>query len=135
MKKTANYLVLFVVSSILGWAINTFGIYLAGGKYAQSTFLPYFSLIFGISSIVLILFFKHIKTHKILHIFGGIILVNLIELIGGILCRNVFKKEYWNYSSHFMNFNGYISLQQSVYWIILVSLFYYIYIKKLKKFF
>lgn len=117
------YLVLFIGGGIFGWLADTTYRSLIAGRYAPSTLVPFFSLIFGTAAIMLYTFFRsHIVSFPLSVIFGTMLCVGL-ELISAVLLQLVFHYRLWDYSANPFNFYGFIDLQHTLYWFFLTFLY------------
>lgn len=89
-------------------------------------FIPYYGLV----GLILVYFEKLFDKKKIPFIYHGLldsIVILSWELIGGLFSIIVFGQKLWDYSNHFMNFFGIISLQMFFIWICVAYLFSLIY--------
>ncbi len=90
--------------------------------------------IYGIGSLIIIflsnLIYKNQKIHKylkpVLLFFSSVIILTLIEFIGGHLVHFLFGKDLWNYQEHRFNIGKYISLEIAFCWGIMALIFIYI---------
>lgn len=115
------YINYFFIFSIIGHFIETFFVlnFTSGILYGWWT--PVYG--FGVVLILLIkkiidklklkgkLIFKILITYII-----SMILLSLIELIGGYLIKIIFNQELWNYGKHKFNIGPYISLEMANIW-------------------
>ena len=85
--------------------------------------MGYWTPIYGIGTIIILLINKYInrikinKTFKIILLFilSSIILA-IIEAIGGYLIKWIFNLELWDYSNHKFNIGKYTSIEMSLIW-------------------
>ena len=83
----------------------------------------------GIVSILLLdkYFFKKIKCHKVLkiliEIITLIIILSVIEYLGGNILNNLFNIDMWDYSNKHPHLGKYICLQNSIIWGILGTIY------------
>lgn len=113
------YLNYFIIFSILGHFFESF--FYASGD--SGIFLSYWTPIYGIGTIVILLINKYIhrfnvsKILKILYLFLFCsIILSTIEAIGGYLIKWIFDIELWNYTNYKFNIGRYTSLEISLIW-------------------
>ncbi len=119
-----NLLTYFVLYSFLGWIMESIFRSICEKKLINTGFLrgP-FCPIYGIGSIIMIVFLKNFEKFPILLFFISIIVLTLWEYIVGVLLEKIFNTKYWDYSNHKFNFQGRICLTNSIYWGVLGVLF------------
>lgn len=113
------YLNYFFIMSILGHFIESF--FYSSGE--SGILLSYWTPIYGIGTIIILLINKWINNFKVnkilklflLFIFSSIVLAS-IEILGGYLIKCIFNKELWDYSNHRFNIGKYTSLEMSLIW-------------------
>jgi uncharacterized membrane protein len=127
-------LFMFAFGMVCGWVIEV--IYrsfnqkkLVNPGFLSGPYLPLYGfgllILYWVSSLVVNIWWK------ILLFF---ILMNLLELVTGIIFISYYKFKLWDYSKKFLNFKGLICLEFSVYWTLLslgFYLFVYPYLSKL----
>jgi len=127
------YINVFFVYSILGFLVES-GVYKLIDSNIHSGFLfgP-ITPIYGIGAIIILLinkyFFNKIKNKFIripLQFLFFIVLLTLIEYLGGILLKEVMNMELWNYSSKEYSLGKYISIDTSLIWGIFSIIFIYL---------
>lgn len=113
------YLNYFFITSILGHFIESF-FYTAKDS---GILLGYWTPIYGIGAIIILLLYKSIyklNINKILKIFFlfllSSIILSILESIGGYLIKFIFNTELWNYTNHKYNIGKYTSLEMSLIW-------------------
>lgn len=116
---------------------NTFFIYSFIG-YLAETFLKTFIFknmnngilygpwipVYGFGSVMIIVImrfiFNRVKVKRIykiiLTVLISMLLVTIIELIGGIIIEKLFHKVFWNYDSFKYNIGHYISIEMTILW-------------------
>lgn len=119
---TIKLLIWFFIFGFLGWLMDTAYRSIRLKHFAPRTFVPYFSNIYGISGIALILLYKNFLAHFIFQILFGAIIVIVIEFLGGLFCEYILKKQLWDYSGTRWNILGHIDLLHSFYWLILAGI-------------
>lgn len=117
-------LVYFIIYSFLGWVMESIVRSLSEKKLINTGFLKgTFCPIYGIGSLFIILFLQDFKDKVILLFFISIVSLTAWEYIVGIVLEKIFKTKYWDYSEQKFNFQGRISLNNSLAWGILGILF------------
>lgn len=113
------YLNYFIIFSILGHLLESF-FYSSGDS---GIFLSYWTPIYGIGTIIILLINKWInkfnlsKILKVLYLFlFSSIILSIIEALGGYLIKWIFNIELWNYTNYMFNIGRYTSLEMSLIW-------------------
>ena len=113
------YLNYFIVFSILGHFLESF-FYTNGDS---GIFLSYWTPIYGIGTIIILLINKYInkfnvpKILKVLYLFlFSSIILSTIEALGGYLIKWIFNIELWNYTNYKFNIGRYSSLEMTLIW-------------------
>lgn len=114
--------------------INYFFIFSIIGHFIETVFVPNFNSgilygwwtpVYGFGIILILLIEKLINKinlkgkliFKILITYlTAMILLSLIELLGGYLIKIIFNEELWNYEKHKFNIGPYISLEMANMW-------------------
>ncbi len=115
-------LIYFFIFGFLGWYIDTTYRSIRLKKYSPRTFIPFFSNIYGISGVALVLLYKYFLIHPNAQVILGAIIVVVIEFLGGLFCVNVLKKRLWDYTDSRWNILGHIDLLHSFYWLLLAGI-------------
>ncbi len=117
----------FTLFSIIGWLIEV--VYRSFEvKYFVNPGLlhgPYL-ILYGFGALLIIalsLSFKPSVAERLLLYF---VCLTGLELTAGLICQKIFKVNLWNYSDEKFNYNGYICLKYSIYWVLLAVAFEYI---------
>lgn len=103
------------------------------GLYEMFSIKFYFILFYGLVGLSLIFFedfFEKINKHKYKIAYQGLLnaaLIVLWELVGGLFSIAVYGHSFWDYSKDSLNFMGIISLQMSLYWVLVGYFFSLIY--------
>lgn len=115
------YLNYFFIFSIIGHFIETIFV----KNFSSGILFGYWTPVYGIGVILILLINKFINKFNfnkktIFKIFltyiSCMIILSLIELLGGYLIEFIFNKEFWNYEKHKFNIGPYISLEISNMW-------------------
>jgi len=122
----------FIACGIIGWAFETIIVLVQLGRITDRGILfishindfPFvwglpFIMIYGIGGAILIWCFKPLAHKPILLFFSSIIIMTSFEYLTAVFCEVVLKQKLWDYSEHFMNFQGRICLSSSINWGIL----------------
>ena len=126
--------------------INSFFIYSVIGFFMESALYKIFSIdnysgflsgpitpVYGIGVLIILITNKYIiekiKTNRFLKIiisfFVFAILLSLIELLGGVLLKELLNVELWNYSNKKYNIGKYMCLELALVWGVFSLLFIY----------
>ena len=113
------YLNYFIIFSILGHFFESF-FYSSGDS---GVFLSYWTPIYGIGTIIILLINKWInkfnlsKILKVLYLFLFCsIILSTIEALGGYLIKWIFNIELWNYTNYRFNIGKYTALEMALIW-------------------
>lgn len=115
------YINYFFIFSIIGHFIETVFI----SNFASGILYGWWTPVYGFGVILIILIKKlidkfNLKGKLIIKILitylTAMILLSLIELIGGYLIKIIFNQELWNYEKHKFNIGPYISLEMANIW-------------------
>lgn len=109
-----------ILYSIIGWLIEEIYSYIITGKFKKEGFMmgPYKPM-YGIAFTILVLYHKYFKFNNIITFILFLLIPTAIEFISGYLLKEVFNKQYWDYSNLKYNYKGLITLKFSVYWMVL----------------
>jgi len=113
------YINYFFILSIIGHILETF-VY----KNGESGILfGYWTPIYGIGTIIILLIHKYIDKLKLNKILKPIVLflacsiiLSIIEAIGGYLIEYLFHQTFWDYSNYKFNIGKYAALEMSLIW-------------------
>ncbi len=128
------YLNCFFIYSILGYIIETVYSIINNINY-ESGFLHFFwTPIYGIGTLLILFISKyifkelHLKKYieTIIVFLTLIIILSLMELLGGYLIEIIFNRTFWDYSHYKYNIGKYICLEISLIWGILSIIVIYI---------
>ena len=136
-------LFIFLFCSIIGWIFETVGVAVSSHKFTERGYLfvlkplpHYFPFlagvpwlqniplvlglpmieIYGFGAVISILGFRKLESHPVWLFLAGMTVLTLFELLGSYFCTGVLHKTYWDYSGHFLNFQGRICLMSSLAW-------------------
>ena len=123
------YLNYFFIMSFIGHLIETFIM-----KSDSGILLGWWTPIYGIGSIIILLINKYITKFNLNKILKVILLfiscsfiLTLIEAIGGYLIEFIFKITFWDYTDYKFNIGKYIAIEMAIIWgLSSIALIYYI---------
>lgn len=112
---------IFLFYSIFGNIFERILMYFRHTDYVSGFMGTIFTPIYGIAVLVILFIHKKIKINNkflkiLVEFFIYVIVLSILEFMGGILIEKVFNKVYWNYSNFKYNFGKYICLEVSLLW-------------------
>ncbi|MFR1708677.1 MAG: putative ABC transporter permease [Clostridium sp.] len=119
-----NFLLYFIFNfffyGFLGWIIENLFSYCTRGHFQKDGFLrgP-FKPMYAIAMSILVSLNLIFHINIFLLVLLCFIIPTIVEYITGIIMRNQFNKNYWDYSELKCNFNGIICLDFSIAWTLL----------------
>lgn len=125
------YLYNFIIYSIFGYCFEMVYFFLTGAKLESGFMYGPYTIIYGISMILLFSLYKKFKDitpefKKLLVMFiSGFITLMVIECVGGFLLKNIFDKTMWSYTNLPLHLGKYISIEVTTIWTILSILVYF----------
>lgn len=118
------YINLFFIFSIFGYIMESFWNLFCKEKFGSGILYLPWTPIYGFGSVLIILVFNLIQ--KYIHVSGWLnciflalimmVLLTIIEFVGGIFIEKVFHKTFWDYRPFKYNVGKYISLEISLIW-------------------
>ena len=136
-----HYLNCFFTYSILGYLLETITAKILNNNFNSGILIGIWTPIYGIGSIIILLISNYIfkkinnKYLRVLLLFISVVIVlTLLEGLGGFLIEKVFKITYWNYSKHKYNIGKFMSLSVSLIWGIGSLIFVYFIHPRLNKY-
>jgi len=117
---SSYFLFNFFLYGFIGWLIENAYSYFKRRHFQREGFLngP-FKPMYAIAMSLLVVFSNMINYNAYILIPICIIVPTMVEYITGVVMRNYFNKDYWNYSELKYNFQGIICLRFSLYWTVL----------------
>jgi len=115
------YINYFFIFSIIGHLIETLFV----SDFTSGILYGWWTPVYGFGTILILFIGKiiekfNLKRKKIFKILitylSCMIILSLIELIGGYLIKQIFNTEIWNYEKHKFNIGPYISLEMANIW-------------------
>ena len=121
------YFILFLIYSFLGWIIEVIVTFYKDKKFVNRGFLlgPYCP-IYGISSIVLILYLSRYCDSFITIFLLAVVVCSIIEYLVSYLMEKLFNARWWDYSNRKFNINGRVCLENSIWFGLLGILLIYV---------
>lgn len=108
---------LFVFYSFFGWLSETIIVSIQQKHLANTGFLDGpFSPIYGFGALAIIFFVFPFRNNFPLFFIVSIIVASVIEYLTSYIFEKIFKVTWWNYDKEFLNINGRICLETSLYW-------------------
>ena len=128
------YLNTFYVYSVFGFILESTIYKILDSNRHSGIFYGPITPIYGIGVLIILLLYnliyKKIKVNNylkpILLFISSILLLTLIEWIGGHLINMLFNVDLWDYSNKNFNFGKYNCLETSLYWGVLSIVFVYV---------
>ena len=111
-----QWLLFFYIYSFIGWCWETAYTSIKKRHFENRGFLrgPFLP-IYGSGAIMMLIVAS--SFHNLIAIyFAGLVGATVLELITGVVMEAMFKVRYWDYSTKFCNYKGYICLGSSVAW-------------------
>lgn len=126
--KLSKFKILFIyfcIYSFLGWVLETLYVSNLKGELVKRGFLfgP-LCPIYGFGAVMLITIFDKYKNNNGKLFLYSIIVFSVFEYLVGFGLEAMFSNRWWDYSTHFLNLNGRITLFSSLIWGILAILFF-----------
>ena len=143
------YLNSFYIYSVIGFILESTIYKFMNSNRHSGIFYGPITAVYGIGALIIILlyqlFYKRLNLNKylrpILLFLSSIIILTVIEWIGGHILNFIFDIDLWNYTNKKYNLGKYICLEISLCWGILSLIFVYIikpfmdkFIKRIPKF-
>lgn len=118
------YLNSFLLYSLLGFVMESTLFKISSPSRVSGVLYGPITIVYGLGGLILILTNKYIlskiKTNKILKIILSFIILSIIltivELISGYLCKIIFNTEMWNYHNKHYHVGKYICLEYIPLW-------------------
>lgn len=112
---------IFLFYSIFGNIFERILMYFRHTEYVSGFMGTIFTPIYGIAVLVILFIHKKVKINNkffkiLIEFLIYVVVLSILEFMGGILIENVFNKVYWNYSNFKYNFGKYICLEVSMLW-------------------
>jgi uncharacterized membrane protein len=114
---TIDLLWYLFIYSFFGWCTEVIYAATTAHKFVNRGFLngPYCP-IYGIGVIIVLFVLEPLKNNIFFVFIGSILITSIIELMTGILLKEIFHQKWWDYSDRLFNIGGYICLLFSLGW-------------------
>ncbi len=119
MVNNMYYLNYFFIFSIIGHIIECF----CYSNGESGILYGYWTPIYGVGVIIILLINKFINKYKInnffkflLLFFSSMIILSIIEIIGGYLIEWLFHTKLWDYTNYKFNIGKYTALEMAIIW-------------------
>lgn len=127
VRRLSKFQVLFVyfcIYAFLGWLMETLYVSNLKGHLVKRGFLfgP-ICPIYGFGAVILITLLGKYKKHPVKLFFLAIVLFSVFEYLVSFGLEALYGNMWWDYSTHFCNLNGRITLFSSLVWGVLALLF------------
>lgn len=121
------YVIEFLFFGFFGWLLDSTYRLILDGRFLFGGYLRWMPIrpIYGTAGVLLIFYFKIFNDINpfFLIIMASVMMV-LLEYISAVFCQYILGIKLWDYSDAKFNIGGKVDLLHSVFWFILVSLFY-----------
>lgn len=127
------YINFFFVCSFLGYLQETFLKNIFFHSMNNGILFGPWIPVYGFGGVIILIICKYIfKIDKLSYsskvlccVLSSIILLTLLEFLGGILIEKIFNKVFWDYTNLKFNFGHYVALEISLVWGLFSLLFIY----------
>lgn len=110
--KICVFVVIFTISSVIGWLYEEIFFLLMEGELVKRGFLYGFYLpVYGIGAVFITLFLKRFKSNPVLFFVLVMLLTGVLEYVAGYLLDLIYHKSWWSYEGLFLNIHGYVCLR------------------------
>ncbi len=117
------WVLFFFIYCFLGWCIESAIVSLDTKKLTNRGFLrgPFLP-IYGFGALTIIFCTMPVRDNIFLCYIVGVVACTALEYVCAVIMESIFKTKYWDYTGHFMNFQGRICLVSSLFWGVLTLL-------------
>lgn len=117
------WILFFMIYCFLGWCIESAVVSIDTKKLTNRGFLRGPLLpIYGFGALTIIFCTMPVRDSVVLCYIVGVIACTALEYVCAVIMEGIFKTRYWDYTGHFMNFQGRICLMSSLFWGVLTLL-------------
>lgn len=128
------YINCFFVYSILGHLIETVTALITKSNFKSGFLYGFWTPVYGFGSIIILILsnylFKNLHLNRVVETIIVFLVVAIvlssIEVIGGVLLKQLFGVSYWDYTKEKYNLGKYISLKMTLIWGVMSIVFIYI---------
>lgn len=108
---------IFYIYCFLGWCFESSYVSLKNKKFVNRGFMKGpFLPIYGTGAVTILIVTIPVMFSPFLVYIVSVLTATVLELLTGIAMERMFKVKYWDYSSNFMNYKGYICVKSSITW-------------------
>ena len=108
---------IFYIYCFLGWCFESTYVSLKSKKWVNRGFMKGpFLPIYGTGAVTILYVTVPVMFSPFLVYIVSVLAATVLELLTGIAMEKMFRVKYWDYSSDFMNYKGYICLKSSITW-------------------
>lgn len=135
LNRASGYMILFMVLSFLGWAVETVFFWFLYGKLCDRGFMTLpFCTIYGFALLIVYMLIGTPKTGGLLlckaegkgtlpiYLLLSALIPTALELLTGLFFDRLFGVRLWSYSACRFHFHGYICLEYALLWGLLIPL-------------
>lgn len=117
-------IIYFSIYCFLGYLLESCYVSILEKKWISSGLLkgPFIPL-YGFGSLILIFLYPYLKDSYLLSFFIGGIAMTIVEYIASLYIEKCFHTHCWNYSKHYLHFQGRICFLYFMIWCFLSMLF------------
>lgn len=108
----AQYVILFMLYSFIGWLMEVFVVLIPNKKFVNRGFLigPYCP-IYGYGCLLIIILLKNTLDDPLALFLKAIVICSLLEYFTSLFMEKLFNARWWDYSNKKFNINGRICLE------------------------
>lgn len=108
---------IFYIYCFLGWCFESTYVSLKSKKWVNRGFMKGpFLPIYGTGAVTILYVTVPVMFSPFFVYIVSVLAATVLELLTGIAMEKMFRVKYWDYSSDFMNYKGYICLKSSITW-------------------
>lgn len=112
-----RWLTYFYIYCFLGWVwescyVSVLEKKLVNRGFMKGPLLP----IYGSGAVCILLVTHSIRDNYLLMALIGMAAATVLEYVTGAVMESMFKVRYWDYSTEFLNLNGYVCLKSTICW-------------------
>jgi uncharacterized membrane protein len=107
----------FILYGCVGWVIEMIVCAIEMGQIVDRGFLniPHCP-VYGFGIVLLLLVLGPLKNRPVWLFVVATVLINTLEYFTGVALEVFFDRRWWDYSDHFLNLNGFITLPIGILW-------------------
>ena len=134
LKEYLVYMLVFFGGALVGWIYESLKVSLKRGHFVNRGFLygPILP-IYGYGAILLILVVYRFRKKPFLVFSLSLLFSSILEYLSGVIMYKIWHHRWWNYSTDFLNINGFVCLRSAFCFGIAGLMFIYIIYPLIKK--